>query len=82
MYLMYALSASYRMSGNPMQKVAKQKLSQAWCVLKATQSICLVIVGISPGAGAEETSAILRPRIIARGRELLVCILLRILAQG
>ena len=43
-YLMNAVAGVYRVLGKPMQKVAKQNVSQDIGVPKATQSIFLVIV--------------------------------------
>lgn len=84
--LIDALASVYRMWGKPMQKVAKQNESQEIGVSKATQSIPLVIIGTSgfgsspgAGAGAEATPNSLRLRITARGREVLIYMVLKIL---
>lgn len=86
---MDALASVYKMWGKPMQKVAKQNESQDIGVLKAIQSISLVIIGTSgfgsspgAGAGAEETPTSLRLRITARGREVLIYMVLKFFAVG
>lgn len=88
---MDALASVYKMWGKPMQKVAKQNESQDIGVLKAIQSISLVIIGTSgfgsstgagAGAGAEKTPTSLRLRITARGREVLIYMVLNSFAVG
>ena len=85
---MDALVSAYRMSGKPMQKVAKQNVSQEYGVSKATQSMFLVMIGTSgfgsftgAGAGAEETPTSLRLRITPREREVLIYMVVNILLQ-
>lgn len=82
---MYALAGIYSIPGNSMQKVAKQNVSQDSGVSKSTQSISFVINGTAEfgltgsGAGAEETTSVLRPSITAREMERVIYIVLKTL---